>query len=112
MFTCFLIEYGGRECFGKKKQINRINLLQKSIDKLSKMLQDMNIHDSLYILGSKKEIIKRNLLAGIARGIGGGIGFTVITAIIIYFLQKIVRWNVPIIGKYINDIIEIVQRTQ
>ena len=76
------------------------------------MLQNMNIHDSLYILGSKKEIIKRNLLAGIARGIGGGIGFTVITAIIIYFLQKIVRLNIPIIGEYIKDIIDLVQRTQ
>jgi len=97
--------------FGRKKQIQRINLLQKSIDKLTKILQDMNLHDSLYILGSKKEIIKRNLLAGIARGIGGGIGFTIITAIIIYFLQKIVRLNIPIIGKYINDIIQIVQRT-
>lgn len=76
------------------------------------MLQDMNIHDSLYILGSKKEIIKRNLLAGIARGIGGGIGFTIITAVIIYFLQKIVRLNIPIIGEYIKDIIDLVQRTQ
>lgn len=75
------------------------------------MLQNMNIHDSLYILGSKKEIIKRNLLAGIARGIGGGIGFTVITAIIIYFLQKIVRLNIPIIGEYIKDIVDLVQRT-
>ena len=82
------------------------------MDKLTQMLQNMNIHDSLYILGSKKEIIKRNLLAGIARGIGGGIGFTVITAIIIYFLQKIVRLNIPIIGEYIKDIIDLVQRTQ
>ena len=76
------------------------------------MLQNMNIHDSLYILGSKKEIIKRNLLAGIARGIGGGIGFTIITAVIIYFLQKIVRLNIPIIGEYIKDIVDLVQRTQ
>lgn len=98
--------------FGKIKQTQRINFLQKSIDKLAQMLQNMNIHDSLYILGSKKEIIKRNLLAGIARGIGGGIGFSIITAVIIYFLQKIVRLNIPIIGEYINDIVEIVQRTQ
>ena len=81
------------------------------MDKLTQMLQNMNIHDSLYILGSKKEIIKRNILAGIARGIGGGIGFTVITAIIIYFLQKIVRLNIPIIGEYIKDIVDLVQRT-
>ena len=98
--------------FGIIKQKQRINLLQKSIDKLTKILQNMNVHDSLYILGSKKEIIKRNLLAGIARGIGGGIGFTIITAIIIYFLQKIVRLNIPVIGEYIKDIIYIVQRTK
>lgn len=98
--------------FGIIKQKQRINLLQKSIDKLTKILQNMNVHDSLYILGSKKEIIKRNLLAGIARGIGGGIGFTIITAIIIYFLQKIVRLNIPVIGEYIKDIIDIVQRTK
>lgn len=95
--------------FWKIREKQRINILQKSIDKLTEMLRNINLHDLIYILGSKKEIIKRNLLAGIARGIGGGIGFTIITAIIIYFLQKIVRLNIPIIGEYINDIIEIVQ---
>ena len=98
--------------FRKIREKQRINLLQKSIDKLTDMLQNMNLHDLIYILGSKKEIIKRNLLAGIARGIGGGIGFTIITAIIIYFLQKIVRLNIPIIGEYINDIVEIVEGTK
>ena len=97
--------------FLKTRNAKKINILQKSIDKLTNMLQDMNIHDLIYIFGSKKEIIKRNLLAGIARGIGGGIGFTIITAIIIYFLQRIVRLNIPIIGEYINDIIDIVQKT-
>lgn len=97
---------------GKIKEKQKINLLQKSIDKLTEILQNMNLHDLIYILGSKKEIIKRNLLAGIARGIGGGIGFTIITAIIIYFLQKIVRLNIPIIGEYINDIVEIVEGTK
>ena len=96
--------------FWKIKQKKRIDILQKSIDKLTKILENMNLHDLIYILGSKKEIIKRNLLAGIARGVGGGIGFTIITAIIIYFLQKLVRLNLPGIGKFINDIVEIVER--
>lgn len=96
----------------KIREKQKIDLLQRSIDKLVAMIENMNLHDLTYVLGSKKEIIKRNLLAGIARGIGGGIGFTIITAIIIYFLQKIVRLNIPIIGQYINDIIEIVQKTK
>lgn len=98
--------------FLKKRGKKKIDLLQKSIDKLIGILQNMNLNDLVYIVENKKEIIKRNLLAGIARGIGGGIGFTIITAVIIYFLQKIVRLNIPIIGEYINDIVEIVQRTK
>ena len=97
---------------GKIREKQKISILQKSLDKLTKILENMNLHDLIYVLGSKKEIIRRNLLAGIARGIGGGIGFTIMTAIIIYFLQRIVRLNIPIIGEYINDIVDIVQRTK
>ena len=57
-------------------------------------------------------MIIRNLIAGIFRGIGIGIGVTVITAILIYILQKIVMLNIPIIGEYISDIVEIVERSR
>ena len=57
-------------------------------------------------------MIIRNLIAGIFRGIGIGIGVTVITAILIYILQKIVTLNIPIIGEYISDIVEIVERSR
>ena len=90
----------------KRKDKNKINLLNKSIDKLSKMLEEMNFREIIYVLGNKKEIIKRNLLAGISRGVGIGIGVTVITAILIIILQKIVTLNIPIIGEYIADIVE------
>ena len=96
----------------KRKDKNKINLLNKSIDKLSKMLEEMNFREIIYVLGNKKEIIKRNLLAGISRGVGIGIGVTVITAILIIILQKIVTLNIPIIGEYIADIVEIVEKSR
>lgn len=92
-----------------KRYKKKKTYLEHSIDKLINILENRELHDLIYILGSKKEILRRNILAGIARGIGSGIGFTIITAVIIYFLQKIVRLNIPIIGEYINDIIKIVQ---
>lgn len=90
----------------------KINLLEKSIQKLINILQEGNYLEWSYILGNKKEIIKRNLLAGISRGVGIGIGVTIITAILIILLQKIVTLNIPVIGEYIADIVEIVEKSK
>lgn len=95
--------------FIKKKMIT---ILNASIEKLSRTLQECNISDLTYILGSKKEIIKRNLIAGIFRGVGIGIGVTIITAILIILLKNIVTLNIPIIGEYIADIVEIVEKSR
>lgn len=83
--------------------------INKKIDDINDKLDKANLIELSYILGSKKEIIKRNLLAGIFRGVGIGIGITIISAMIIYFLQRLIRLNIPIIGEYISDIVSIVQ---
>lgn len=90
----------------------KANLLKEAIDNLIKTLEEGNVLEWAYLLGNKKEIIKRNLLAGIVRGIGIGIGVTVITAILIIALQKIVSLNIPIIGEYIADIVAIVEKSK
>jgi len=95
--------------FIKKK---KINILSKAVSELNKTLQEGNFVELTYLIGNKKEMIIRNLIAGIFRGIGIGIGVTVITAILIYILQKIVTLNIPIIGEYISDIVEIVERSR
>ena len=90
----------------------KMNLLYKKIDELNKVLLNNNVIDLAELLGNRKEMLKRNILAGIAKGIGIGIGVTIITAVIIFLLQKIVKLNIPVIGKYIADIVEIVQKSR
>lgn len=85
-------------------------VLNHNIERLINFLEKKNIEQIIDILSSKKEIVKRNFFAGIFRGIGFGIGFTIVTSIIIYFLQKLVRLNLPGIGRFINDIVEIVEQ--
>jgi len=83
--------------------------IEKKIDKLLNDLEKANIIELSYILGNKKEILKRNLIAGIARGVGIGIGVTLVTAIIVYFLRRLIMLNIPVIGDYIADIVKIVE---
>ena len=76
--------------FKMRKQLN------ENIEKLLEKFESKDIEELIYVIGSKKEIAKRNFLAGIFRGVGIGIGVTIVTAIIVYFLQRLVRLNIPV----------------
>ena len=92
--------------FNKDKDLN------SKIDKLADTLEKSNLDDLAYIVGNKKQVIIRNFIAGISRGVGIGIGITVITALLVMFLNHLVTLNIPVIGKYISDIVEIVDKSR
>ncbi len=81
----------------------------KNIEKINENLENARIQELIDLLGSKRKIFIRNLIAGISKGLGFSIGFYLITALLIYLLQYIVKLNIPIIGKYISDIVDIVE---
>jgi len=93
--------------FIRKSKVNR---LEEKIEKLNTILVKSNLAELSYLIGSKKQILFKNLTAGIFKGIGIGIGFSIFTAVIVIILRKIVALNIPIIGDFIADIVEIVQQ--
>ncbi len=88
---------------------NKLENLMKKVDDLNYSLTKNNLIDLSEILGNRKELLIRNLISGIAKGIGIGIGFTILTAILVVILQNIVKLNIPVLGEYITDIVEIVE---
>lgn len=88
-----------------KKIINKI-------DKLNENLEKSKIYEISEILDSKLKLFNRSLLSGIGKGIGTGLGFYFITVLLIYILQYIVKLNIPILGKYISDIVDIVESSR
>ena len=93
----------------KRKLYSELN---KKLDDLNYLLMKNKVLDLAELLGNKKELLFRNIWSGIAKGIGIGIGVTIITTIIVIILQKVVTWNIPVIGEYIADIVDIVQNSR
>lgn len=91
---------------------NLYSELNKKLDKINYILEKNKILELVELLGDTKKLFFRNLFSGITKGIGIGIGVTIMTAIILFVLQKIVSWNIPIIGEYISDIVDIVQNSK
>lgn len=93
--------------FEKRK---KEKILINQIDNLNKNLLESNIIEISQLLGNRKKLLWVNLISGISRGIGIGIGVTLISAILVWILQKIVTLNIPVIGEYVSDIVEIVMK--
>lgn len=80
----------------------------KEVRNLNKKLENNQLIDAMELLGNPKKLLVRNFASGLIKGIGIGIGISIITAILIYTAQRIITLNIPVISKYIADILEIV----
>ena len=87
-------------------------MLQKIADQVAEISKDIErtqIADYVNLINKPWSLIKSNLISGIARGVGFAIGFTIFTATIFYLLQKLGALNLPIVGDYIAQLVEIVR---
>ncbi|MCK9217870.1 MAG: DUF5665 domain-containing protein [Firmicutes bacterium] len=92
------------------KGLNKVN--NSDFDKqkqIAMLLGESRLGEYVEMMSNSKEIIKRNFIAGLARGLGMAIGFTVLGALVLYILQKLVVLNLPFFGNFIAEIVKIVQ---
>lgn len=91
---------------GKKGMIEGIG---KKLDRISLNMEKFKLVDYVYYLEHPRKMLLANFMGGLARGFGAAIGFTLLGAVVIYLLQAVVLWKLPVIGKFITDIVNIVQ---
>ena len=58
---------------------------------------------------SRRKMLWRSMLSGMARGLGYAIGFTILGALLISMLTFLARQNLPVIGAFIARIVQLVQ---
>ncbi|SHJ96672.1 DUF5665 domain-containing protein [Desulforamulus aeronauticus] len=83
--------------------------LQDRIDVLAKNMEKMKLAEYVELLGDTKRLLWVNFISGIARGLGIAIGFTILGAVILFFMKKLVMLNLPVIGGFIAQIVQMVQ---
>lgn len=83
--------------------------LAKKIDELGVALEKMKLAEYVELLNRPSRLFYINFFAGIARGLGMAVGFTILGALLIYTLQRLEVLNIPVIGGLIAEIVRIVQ---
>jgi len=93
----------------ENKRSENESYLGKKIDELGMALEKMKLAEYVELLNRPSRLFYINFFAGIARGLGMAIGFTILGALLIYTLQRLQVLNLPVIGGLIAEIVRIVQ---
>jgi hypothetical protein len=84
-------------------------LIKTRLDEVARSLEKTGIAEYMEMLQRPRRLLWLNFWIGLARGFGMAIGFTLLAALVLYLLRHIIALNIPHIGKFVADIVEIVQ---
>jgi Domain of unknown function (DUF5665) len=84
--------------------------MNKNIEKLAGHFEKVTVQDYLRFVGNPWKVLWVNLLAGIMRGFGLAIGATLILAVIMIVLTKILSHliTLPFVGQQVAQLVEMV----
>lgn len=86
-----------------------IKTLQERITDLAVKIEKMKLAEYVQLLDRPWRLLYINFVAGVGRGVGIAVGFTILGAIVLYFLKYLVMLNLPWIGGFIAEIVRMVQ---
>ena len=76
------------------------------IENISRKMDNIRVAEYIEMISNPKKIIFMNFIAGLTRGLGMGIGFTVLAGIVLYLMQSWV--NLPVVGRLIAELLDII----
>lgn len=86
----------------------QVKALFKKLIEVDNKLERANLAEFMKLLQHPFRIVWLNFLGGLARGFGIAIGLTIVTSLFIYLLTRLAGLNLPLIGKYIAELVRIV----
>ena len=86
-----------------------LDRLERVTEELTRTMEKTRIAEYVQYLDRPGRLLCTNFLIGVARGLGSTIGLAVVIGLLVFFLQKILMLNLPVISDFIADFIRMVQ---
>lgn len=84
--------------------------MANKLDEHIAILERMRLPEYIRFLEDRKRFYRMQLVGGILRGVGTAIGFTILGAVLVWLLQGLAQRNLPVIGDFLAQIVDLVQR--
>ncbi len=79
---------------------------KKDLERLLRIFDMMGFTEFMQYLASPRRILFWNFVAGVAKGFGIVVGMTLVVAVLVWLLTKMVDF--PLIGEYFQKILELI----
>jgi hypothetical protein len=86
-----------------------IGTLKEKVEQLSLNLERMKLAEYVELLNRPWRLFYINFFSGLARGLGIAVGFTLLSAIFLVLLQRLVVLNLPGVSNFIAEVVRLVQ---
>lgn len=80
------------------------------LDDYIESMERLHLAEYLRYMDDRKRLVRSHFLAGLAKGAGTAVGLTIFGAVIVIVLQRLAQHNLPVIGDFLAQIVEIVQK--
>lgn len=81
----------------------------RRLERLAQRIDMLRLDAYLRYANNWKKRMFFEFLSGIARGIGFSIGFSILGALLLYILRNIALTNLPVIGRFLAELVRIVE---
>ncbi len=85
-----------------------LGLIKRYLERLMLIIERSRIREYMMLTDSKRRLFIINFVAGLGKGFGQAIGFTLLAAIVFYILSSWI--DLPIVGAYIAKLVNIVEQ--
>lgn len=86
-----------------------VKSLQEKIERLSLNMEKMKLAEYVDLMNNPTRLLFINFIAGVVRGLGVAVGFTLLGALVLVILQRLVVLNLPLVSDFIAAIVRLVQ---
>lgn len=91
------------------RDMEELEWLTRRLEKAAERMEMLHIDAYLRYIRNWRRRFLVDFLSGIVRGIGFSVGFSILGALLIYILRNIALANLPLIGRFLAELVRIVE---
>lgn len=93
-----------------EERAEHVRAIQREVDRIATIVERLNLGDYVGLLQRPHRLLWLNFMAGLARGLGGILGATLLVSLILAAAHWIIQTNLPGVSQFLTKFVHLLQQ--